>query len=462
MTSDKRDFTNFKEFPHDEDGPLHVHAFPPLYNIDANNNLRKWTVFVRLIKTPRTFISDNDWNLMAETHVELNDKYYEVGAKIMPSILAQVWAETGIVQNLTNPADTGTKYKMMRTSPTYINEVANLGHANERNVFQQALIMARSDYEKKCSLGYSTNPTRETPKDKMYFPMLAEKLDDVEMNYPAYIQPKLDGVRCIIYLDKRSGNVMAYSRTKKPFVSIDYIKEALKRHLYDLYDDAANESIYLDGELYRHGASLQEISGVSRNAANAANDARNSYYIYDCFYPSEMFAGFAHRNKQLQQLFGAMTEQEQTYVKYVPTFKVASYDDAFKLYNKFRAEKYEGAMLRSINGEYKGSLHGKQPRSRDLVKLKPIHNAEYKCVGFTEGRGKDKGKVIWVCETADGVQFNVTPKSITYDERARLYKECVAKFDELYSGVMLTVEYQDLSKNRVPLRAKSLGFRSVE
>jgi hypothetical protein len=43
-------------------------------------------------------------------------------------------------------------------------------------------------------------------------------------------------------------------------------------------------------------------------------------------------------------------------------------------------------------------------RSYDAMKYKAMDDGEYRCVGYTEGkRGKEKGKLMWVFETGDGV-----------------------------------------------------------
>ena len=69
-------------------------------------------------------------------------------------------------------------------------------------------------------------------------PMLAHKYDDkrVDWSQPVYIQPKLDGVRCLIKResdfpgqeDLASFSVKAYSRTGKEFKNIKHILESLK------------------------------------------------------------------------------------------------------------------------------------------------------------------------------------------------------------------------------------------
>ena len=70
----------------------------------------------------------------------------------------------------------------------------------------------------------------------MYFPMLAKQYKDgiKHINFPVYVQPKLDGVRCLIFLKKKDGgeeNVIAYTRTKKIFPNIDYVKKILYPYL---------------------------------------------------------------------------------------------------------------------------------------------------------------------------------------------------------------------------------------
>ena len=58
----------------------------------------------------------------------------------------------------------------------------------------------------------------------MIKPMLAYKVDKKPVNWSekVFMQPKLDGVRCVI---SKNG---AWSRTGKPWLNIDHILEKLK------------------------------------------------------------------------------------------------------------------------------------------------------------------------------------------------------------------------------------------
>ena len=88
-----------------------------------------------------------------------------------------------------------------------------------------------------------------------YKPMLAYPVSDKPIDYQTknFIQPKLDGVRCIIQCEyeyvkgKYHGSIIrAYSRTGKECKNIDHILFRLKG-FFQLNPDAI-----LDGELYNH------------------------------------------------------------------------------------------------------------------------------------------------------------------------------------------------------------------
>ena len=81
----------------------------------------------------------------------------------------------------------------------------------------------------------------------MIKPMLAYKVDKkpVDWSENVFIQPKLDGVRCVIQLDENN-EVGAHSRTGKEFFNVAHIKNSLH------YFFTQNPDIVLDGELYNH------------------------------------------------------------------------------------------------------------------------------------------------------------------------------------------------------------------
>ena len=75
-------------------------------------------------------------------------------------------------------------------------------------------------------------------------PMLAKEFDGMYTNDIICCQPKLDGIRCNIYVEKNE--VKAISRKNNPFYTVEHIKSALKDILLEY------PTIHFDGELYNH------------------------------------------------------------------------------------------------------------------------------------------------------------------------------------------------------------------
>jgi DNA ligase-1 len=460
MSADQRNFTDFDTFP----GKISKsgwHVFPELWHKDGANRARKWCIYVRLIKKGPE-LSGIDWDIKEETQIKIQPGHYQVGKRISENVIAEAWTETGIEGG-----------KITRNAPTYIAEPLNIGKSNERNVFQTALIYARAQWLKRKDKGGSEELGTKASSSKeltLYFPMLAKQFKDGEkhLEFPIYIQPKLDGVRCLMYLRTKNGGpdeVIAYTRQHKIFPNVDYIKKKIYKYLNAMYH---SESIYLDGEFYKHGKILQDISGDSRNdkvVTDESNKDRNEYHIYDCFYPSELHATFEERHEQMLALYASIKKEDKDLLKEVPTALVPDMKAVKSEYRKFTKLGYEGVMLRNADGVYLTDQHktGAFLRSKNLVKLKQCFSDEFKIIGFTEGkRGKDKGAIIWICETEEGNEFNVTPKDITYEQRKELYTDATENFDKKYKNKMLTVDYEALSKIGVPLRAKAVVIRDYE
>ena len=78
-------------------------------------------------------------------------------------------------------------------------------------------------------------------------PMLAYPANKKPIPYTSeqvFVQPKLDGVRCVIQYD--NSTVTAYSRTGKEWKNINHILAELLPFFWK------NPDVVLDGELYNH------------------------------------------------------------------------------------------------------------------------------------------------------------------------------------------------------------------
>lgn len=451
-----RDLRNFADFPGEiqDDGMYH---FPELYSTDAKGKTRIWKIIIRLVKLKSKMPKHGiDWNMLDEDQMPIKSEYLGDILSLPTNSVAQFWHESGIIDG-----------KITRHAPSY-GKPTNVGKKNYRDSFKSALIKARQSYMLKVDKGFKPKNEYDNPiemKHSKFYPMLARKLNEAkEWKYPCYIQPKLDGLRSIVYLaaNPRSGtpnDVCIYSRSLKEIMGFEALREELYPILVDMYNHDADESLYLDGEFYKHGLQLQDINGIVRNIVKNRSQETVPLHIFDVFYPSQISMIYKDRLQILNNLF-AMRSKWQTVVR-VPTQTAKTEGEADEIYEQYIADNYEGAMYKSINAPYLTSSEktSTELRSRDVLKRKKEYTEEFEVVDYTEGtKGKDVGAIVWICQTTDGKQFHVTP-NVTYEERYKLFKEAKKKFGQLYEGRMLMVKFQDWSKDGKPLRAKGLIFR---
>ena len=240
----------------------------------------------------------------------------------------------------------------------------------------------------------------------MMKPMLAHKFDNsrVDWSLPVYIQPKLDGVRCLFTKDG------AYSRTGKEFMNVAHIRTTLLP-FFNQHPD-----VVLDGELYNHELKhdFEKIISLVRKQKPTADDrldARNliQYHVYD--FISNNKANYRDRMHEL-----ACSDVYSDYIKYVPAYRVYKHEEALNMHHdSYLAKGYEGSILR-LDGKYK---HG---RSYDLMKFKDFSDTEATIVGYETGKGKREGTLgKFIMQDDDGVEFGCPPgKGYNYKNLANI------------------------------------------
>ena len=257
---------------------------------------------------------------------------------------------------------------------------------------------------------------------KMIKPMLAHKYNPDKADYPAYIQPKLDGVRCLFTAKG------AFSRTGKQFMNLRHIEVLLEAFF------AANPNAVLDGELYNHELKddFEKIISLVRKT-KPTNEHRQEaaelvqYHVYDV--PSITIAGYSSRLSYLNsQVYSKVTWP----VMHVKTKVVLDYDEAFKQHKKYLKLGYEGSIYRSMNGKYKGT------RSWDLMKFKDFNDDEAVIVGYEIGKGKRQGTLgKFIMQDDEGVEFGCPPG------KGYSYKDLAGMLDNIndYIGQRATFTY---------------------
>ena len=233
----------------------------------------------------------------------------------------------------------------------------------------------------------------------MIKPMLAYKVDakPVDWTKKVYMQPKLDGVRCLIQLNDK-GEVHAYSRTGKPWLNIAHILEDLE-YFFEIHPD-----VVLDGELYNHSLrnDFEKIISLVRKQKPHSLDKAESkelvqFHCYD-YVETVMNESYSYRKDQL-----CTSDMYSDCVKYVPTYLIK--DDAHaKVSHEINLnDGYEGSILR-LDTPYQCK------RSYSLQKFKDFHDTEATIIGYVDGKGKREGTLgKFLMQDDDGVEFGCPP-----------------------------------------------------
>lgn len=347
---------------------------------------------------------------------------------------------------------------------TIISEGKNLGKKNETTSKEQAILEAERDWIKKSKQGYeSSSPEKVENKNEidnktkkvLLKPMLALEFDPlVNTKYPVYIQPKLDGVRCLVYYSK-DGTLLFQSRQNTLFDSYDHLVDEIVNLLERIGDPL---DFVLDGELYIHGAEFNEITSMVRRSKKKHPDVEKlKYHIYDCYYFGEdnldkNKMSYSERNKILTEAF---SENEFKNLVLVETRKANSMEEVELLHEHFTSltSPYEGVMIRAIEGFYK-----QQGRSKDLQKYKKFYDEEFTVLGYHEGTGAHAGTAIFDClsKVNPDKTFGVTMHG-TIESRKEMLKNI-----KKYIGKELTVKYQELSPDGIPRFPIGISFRDYE
>ena len=329
----------------------------------------------------------------------------------------------------------------MTTSTKKITCGKNIGKRNETTHFEQAVLEAQSKWKKKTEQGFSTdqndnqndNQNSGSESDKanvtVIFPMLASDFQKFKnkIDYPAYIQPKLDGYRMIYNNSAKTCN----SRQGKAF-------DAVKRT--SLYKELCciSENIVLDGELYQHGGIFEHL-GLLRKKKLGESDYQKleqiEYHVYDYVDETKTY------KERLEFLKDFFDENCFKHIRLVETYIVSSEDDIRTRHLAFVKDNYEGSIVRTTSGKYRCKA-----RSQDLLKFKDFMDSEYKIVDFTaeQDTSTTKNLVVWICVNQNGDKFNVRPKG-TREERHELYNR-----GSEFIGQQIQVKYFELTDSGIP------------
>jgi DNA ligase-1 len=248
-------------------------------------------------------------------------------------------------------------------------------------------------------------------------PMLAYPVSDKPIEYNKIsMQPKLDGVRCVIQRESdfpgqeylASFSVKAYSRTGKEWKNIDHILEQLKPFFFK------HPNVILDGELYNHDLKddfEQIISLVRRQKPDDIDMLESRDMVqFHCYDIIDETLTFEERNYFINK------HVKPSYcVKHVKTQAIATESLAKVVHQQNLDNGYEGSILRT-NDVYKCG------RSWSLRKFKDFHDTEATIIGYVDGKGKRTGTLgKFIMQDDEGVEFGCPPgKGYNYKDLANM------------------------------------------
>lgn len=288
--------------------------------------------------------------------------------------------------------------------------------------------------------------------------MLAKQADKVKDSSIEKVEKwvvsrKIDGVRCSFYW--KDGEVKSASRGGGDYDPSTY---QLREHPELMKLLSEKPDWIFDGELYKHGKSLQQISGAARMEKTASGCDWLEYYIYDVMIPD---TSFEDRLKCLDDIKNALNlgfdperewKEGELRMQMVPHEIVTGNnkkEQIMNLHNQYVSEGWEGCVARDASKPYKYGGRG-----QEMIKFKMYQDAEFEITGLSEGlRDED---MCFTLITEDGIEFKAKPMGSR--ELKQQYRE---DLDELI-GKRATVKYFCLSDEGTPLQPVLKAIRDYE
>lgn len=345
---------------------------------------------------------------------------------------------------------------------------------SQSTVWNQAVFTVRSMWKKKVDGAYST----EMSEKKDFRPSLAKKLPkflhivkkEKENGALTFVQGKLNGIRGGLLNKEESGIDILQSRTGKDISSGN-------SHIVECYSEHFGEyrRAVLDGELYAHGVSLQEISGAARRSGDSSE---LKFYVYDVYwldqpdlsYSDRFFFNEIHDLIRKLGAAGLPIDSVESLVetRIIPPHREDLEEEIERIHRELSGPEkdkvdnglgFEGVMVRLDAYPYK--LNG---RSTGLLKKKWFIDDEYEIIDvWTPKTGIMKGQAMFkVIGRAFGdatqpmVEFDQTPMGDFATRQAYL-----AHKDNLI-GKKVTVKFTEYTNAGIPLHGNAVAIRDYE
>ena len=362
-------------------------------------------------------------------------KTWQIGVTLNDDDTATIWTYHGYVDG------------KMQLKPKPIKVGKNIGKKNETTPYSQAVSEAISSHTKKIEQKkYITEIPTDDNQPDILLPMLAKKLKESWVRFPAMAQCKLNGVRCFakkmdeLTMDYRSRNNKSYNDTLG--------------HLTPYLLEMMRVGEIFDGEIYYYGFTFQQIIRRVKKLREDTNLLQ--FWVYDV---ADETSEAAARNA----LYQMRIPDDHSHIIKVPTMIVTDMDQIQAAHDQNVGLGFEGTIIRNMDAFYKFDY-----RSADLLKKKDFEDKEFKIVGrkaeIVSEADEDgniiseQNAVVFICELDDGSgnTFDVRPRG-SVELRVKWYDE----FDQI-EGKNLTVRFQERSEDNIPIFPVGIAIRDYE
>lgn len=257
-------------------------------------------------------------------------------------------------------------------------------------------------------------------------------------------------VRCLIYC--KDGEVKTSSRGS---INYDLALYHIVMHpkLNEFFRNHPN--VILDGEIYKHGWSLNVISGMVRSIVTVKQNEPLEFYWYDIVdleRPfSERFELMQEYAKELElEEFDPTKEWEEGALKIqlLPQREMTGWSSMMKYHNEYVSEGWEGLVIRKSSAKY-----GPGKRTNDMIKIKIYNEDTFKCVDIVQGL-RLYDDMVFVMETKDGKTFKAKPFG---DRNQKI--EYTENFEEKYKGHYGDCKFFEYSPYGIPEQPSFIAFR---
>ena len=153
----------------------------------------------------------------------------------------------------------------------------------------------------------------------------------------------------------------------------------------------------LDGELWIARNRFDDVSAIVRR--NIADDIKWKSVTFQVFDLPMSSKTFAERYEQLRQI---VNESTSPFLFFIAQKQLANKRQLHQWLDDVEAQEGEGLMLHHKQARYE------HKRSKNLLKLKKVYDAEARVVEHIEGRGKYQGMLgAMLMETDSGIRFKL-------------------------------------------------------